>query len=489
MVLHNGESGEEVSVAGLDEQAAPKHDNRDGSAARTAVTARPARPRRVDSILRAYLISVRPDCAPAPPLPEIGHGAPRAAMRQPRIPEPTISEALPPRNKPAVPSPSPLSPMPEHVPTIPALNAVRAAPGAPANQGRDQEAHRSAVTQPVLRAPQTRTDEVAVFDQPPILAGGSPSAVTAPPPDSAEADEPDEQEEERITAVYDLLYPESPPELARDRGVLVRVDGAASGRVVSIMNGADIGRGAQATLRLDEPGVSRKHARIIHERGVYVIEDLNSRNGTFVQGHSIRRAVLNEGDLVQFGALACFRFQVMDLAQESLMRRLYDSSTVDPLTGVSNRGHLDRRLRSELAFAVRHSTDLALIIFDIDDFKGVNDRFGHLAGDQVLNSVATTAQSTLRAEDLLARYGGEEFAILLRDTASAGAARVAERVQRVIAKQSTDIGKVSIRVTVSAGCAVLSECEEPTAKHLIELADGRLYAAKRARRERLRKQS
>ena len=160
----------------------------------------------------------------------------------------------------------------------------------------------------------------------------------------------------------------------------------------------------------------------MREDGKYFVEDLGSRNGTFLQGKRITRAEIRDDDWVQLGARVAFRFTLTDSRQEGLLRKLYESSTRDALTGAYNRRHFDDRLRAEIAFAVRHATDCALILLDLDHFKRVNDTYGHPAGDEILRHLAGVANRALRTEDVFARFGGEEFAVILRGASTRGAA-------------------------------------------------------------------
>ena len=128
---------------------------------------------------------------------------------------------------------------------------------------------------------------------------------------------------------------------------------------------------------------------------------------------------------------------------------------------------------------------ISVVLFDIDFFKSINDRYGHPAGDEVLKWVAGIARAQLRTEDAFARYGGEEFVIVLRDTALPQAALVAERVRERIAKTQVDIDDTRIAVTVSAGCASLACSVGTSTDELIGVADRRLYRAKRGGRNRV----
>ena len=167
------------------------------------------------------------------------------------------------------------------------------------------------------------------------------------------------------------------------------------------------------------------------------------------------------------------------------MRKLYESSTRDALTGAYNRVYFEERLRTEFAFASRHSAELSMILLDVDHFKRINDTWGHQAGDAVLKNIAAICQRSLRAEDVFARFGGEEFAAVLRGVSVSGAALLGERLRATIESSPTLFEEQSISAKLSAGCASISCCARPSAEELIGLADKRLYAAKARGRNRV----
>src|SRR5437899_713505 len=113
---------------------------------------------------------------------------------------------------------------------------------------------------------------------------------------------------------------------------------------------------------------------------------------------------------------------------------LSDRAERDALTGLANRRALDERLEEELDRARRYRTHLSLVLVDIDDFKQVNDRYGHQSGDDLLRAFATALSGSLRELDLAARFGGEEFALLLPGTPSGGACIVAEQIRRLVSE-------------------------------------------------------
>lgn len=155
----------------------------------------------------------------------------------------------------------------------------------------------------------------------------------------------------------------------------------------------------------------------------------------------------------------------------------------DALTGIRNRAALDESLRAEVNLAGRHRTPLSIVVFDIDHFKSINDRFGHSQGDNAIKAVVECAQQCARSTDMLFRYGGEEFVMILRNTTLNGARLLADRIRRKVEKLECQGKRKPITMTVSAGVATLEGGE--SAQKLFERADAALYAAKNAGRNRV----
>jgi two-component system, cell cycle response regulator len=164
--------------------------------------------------------------------------------------------------------------------------------------------------------------------------------------------------------------------------------------------------------------------------------------------------------------------------------RLVRSGFTDVLTGWHNRRYLQTRLQEELARCRRERTPLTCLMMDIDHFKSVNDRFGHLAGDEVLRQLAHCISGEVRGSDVSARYGGEEFVVLLPGTSIAAGFLLAERIRAAVAAELFEIPAGSrLRVTISIGVAehhpALDERDvKLVGERLLELADLALYEAK-----------
>jgi diguanylate cyclase (GGDEF)-like protein len=170
------------------------------------------------------------------------------------------------------------------------------------------------------------------------------------------------------------------------------------------------------------------------------------------------------------------------------MRR---TSLVDPLTGVNNRRFLEQRIEEELDRSQRNREPLSCLFLDIDFFKGINDGFGHQAGDHVLAVVAGIIKKLLRNNDVLARYGGEEFVALLSQSDESTASEIAERIRLSIANLQVEYAEQTIPVTISIGVATYQPSrsqKKPVAEialQLVQTADAALYEAKRKGRNRI----
>jgi two-component system, cell cycle response regulator len=247
-----------------------------------------------------------------------------------------------------------------------------------------------------------------------------------------------------------------------------------------------LGRGPQSGVHLDSDGVSRKHARVVRQGDDFLIEDLKSTNGTWVEDRRITFHKLKDGDRVQVGTEVIVRFNYHDEMEAQLQQQLYESAVRDPLTRAYNRKHFAERLRAELAHAIRHKTHLSLIMFDIDYFKKVNDTYGHPGGDQVLRAIANAIQRVIRVEDVFARVGGEEFALLARGIDGTNGYLFAERLRRGIERLEIPWNTGAIPVTASFGVSTYTELKDPTdGDRLVAEADRRLYEAKTGGRNRV----
>lgn len=201
--------------------------------------------------------------------------------------------------------------------------------------------------------------------------------------------------------------------------------------------------------------------------------DLQMTDGTVLRCHL---AVLPDG-----GRMLIYS-DVTDIVRHA--RELERLATTDGMTGIYNRRHFLTLADVEWNRATRYNRPLSFLIFDIDYFKSINDRFGHQAGDEVIVHLANLAGSCKRASDVLARIGGEEFALLLPETDLSQAETMAERLRREIAAHPIVTASQPILATVSIGIATRSP-EVCNVSQLMRAADQALYEAKRAGRNRV----
>lgn len=245
-----------------------------------------------------------------------------------------------------------------------------------------------------------------------------------------------------------------------------------------------IGRADTSDLVVDDEGVSRVHAQITNTRDGVILEDLGSRNGVFVGSNQVKRHVLDPDDIIRVGVQTIIKFAMMDPLEEEYQRRLLQSALRDSLTGLYNRRHFDERLAAESAACRRHKRLLSLAIFDVDNFKQLNDKHGHSVGDEVLRSVAKALTHHARKEDSIYRYGGEEFCILFRETGLEGAVTATERRREQIEQLAVrHLGK-ELKVTISAGVAEWKPGDDEVS--ILKRADLALYEAKHLGKNRVR---
>jgi len=274
---------------------------------------------------------------------------------------------------------------------------------------------------------------------------------------------------------------------ARDRPCLIVLAGDGVGQMYRIEDEETlIGRTSQAKIRINDDGISRRHARLVHDGNVVRIEDLKSANGTMVNDEPIEgELVLKDGDKVRIGATTVLKFTYHDDIEESFQQQMYEAALRDGLTKAFNKKYFIDRLDSELAYARRHKAPLSLVMFDVDHFKKVNDTFGHLAGDYVLARLAKIAQGAVRSEDVFARCGGEEFAVICRAVELDNAVVFAERLRSLVEMSPFDCDGTNVAITISLGVAAYPHVAVDNITQLIQAADAALYEAKRRGRNQV----
>jgi diguanylate cyclase (GGDEF)-like protein len=244
-----------------------------------------------------------------------------------------------------------------------------------------------------------------------------------------------------------------------------------------------IGRGADNAIVLESDSVSRKHARCERRDGAWWVTDMRSTNGTYVNDEQVAEHRLRRADHIKIGD-TIFKYLAGSDVEAAYHEEIYRMTIVDGLTQAHNKRFLIEQMDKELSRARRYQRPLALIMFDLDHFKRVNDTYGHLAGDYVLREVAALVRARIRRDEVFARYGGEEFAVLLPETKVSDAVRLAEDIRSIVAQHAFEFEHERIAVTVSLGVAGLTEkMRDP--EDFIAASDAKLYESKHGGRNRV----
>lgn len=248
-----------------------------------------------------------------------------------------------------------------------------------------------------------------------------------------------------------------------------------------------LGRSKRSSILISQPTISRRHITLtVDKTGAVHLKDVGSKNGTLINGHRVslgESVQLQDGDELCCGGVL-LKYIGEGKVDHALLEELCRQACVDPLTGVANRRSFQNLAEAEFQRAHRYGCALSLIMLDLDRFKQVNDRYGHLCGDEVLAQTASRLQQTLRRQDLMCRWGGEEFAVLLPETGTVGALAVAHALRTAVTERAYRYQGDSLEVTVSLGVATLGK-QHRTFVALVASSDEQLLRAKRLGRNRV----
>ena len=285
-----------------------------------------------------------------------------------------------------------------------------------------------------------------------------------------------------------------------------------------------IGRDVSNDIILPDSTVSRKHAMITFNGRDCTIKDLNSTNGIFVNDNKVAQKKLENRDLITVGSIPItvvtkeeifknfkknrettydarsedsiiIQKKFVQLIQEiddedsklaqkikeiestvnENRKKLKTAATIDPLTGIYNRGYFDKFIKNEILRDARYGHKFSLLIADIDFFKKINDKFGHQQGDKILKWISTQLKFMIRQTDVVARYGGEEFVVVLVETGIDEAKKVAEKIREKISVASQF--ELIQPITISIGVAGFPD-NGSTDKDVLQAADMALYQSK-----------
>ena len=255
-----------------------------------------------------------------------------------------------------------------------------------------------------------------------------------------------------------------------------------------------LGRALEADVRVNDTQVSRQHAKVSAIRNEtstktdYILTDLDSRNGTFLNGRRIRREVLGNGDKITVGE-TILRFDLLDEIDREYQRQIHRLISHDDLTGLLSSRSFFSELRREAGRATAENRPFCVLMMDGDNFKSVNDTYGHLTGSKTIEEIGFSIMTSLRSGDAAARFGGDEFAAFLLDADLPQGITAAERIRASVESYDFSVlrqGKSTEthRITVSIGVASFpDDSSDPI--ELVEMADSALYRAKREGRNRV----
>ena len=266
---------------------------------------------------------------------------------------------------------------------------------------------------------------------------------------------------------------------------LVVIHGEGLGRRVDIADSVvQIGRARDCDLVIAHPSVSRRHCEVFIDGGTYRVRDCGATNRTRVNDVPVEGAELRDGDHLTIGE-SLIKFISSESPEAGYHAEVHQLATLDPLTELPNRRVFTEHMNTAIADALDRGHPLSLCIVDVDLFKPINDSFGHIAGDGVLQQLAIRLRRHAGSSDLVARIGGEEFALLLPGRALPDALILAEALRRDVEALPFQIDRQPHRITVSVGVADLGAGRGDRSS-LMRAADGALYAAKSSGRNCVR---
>lgn len=242
-----------------------------------------------------------------------------------------------------------------------------------------------------------------------------------------------------------------------------------------------VGRSPDSHIFVEDRSVSKKHA-IFSLNGTEVsVEDLGSTNGTEVAGEklepNVKRRLINN-EQIKIGSII-LKFLAQGNIESVSTRATFDKSQMDPLTQIFNKGALLFQGEEVFKKATLTQTAVSTIVFDLDNFKALNDTYGHQAGDYVLREMSAVVYNKLiRKGDFFARFGGEEFCLILFGSPLQRGVEVAERIRSTIENHPFHYKEKDLKVTISVGVACL-EATMHSWEHLFEKADQACYFSKK----------
>lgn len=290
---------------------------------------------------------------------------------------------------------------------------------------------------------------------------------------------------EKIPTVQFPVPGATPPSTASPRpACVVVIQGEGLGKRADLGEAPVVlGRSRDADLHIPHNSVSRWHCRIWRDGDSYLIRDMGATNQTRVNEAPVTHAELADGDHIRLGECV-LKFISHASVEARYHHEVHQLAMRDALTGLFNRRHFVDCVDREIARAGKHGKPMALCLIDVDHFKPVNDRFGHVAGDGVLQQVAGILGQLVGSGHVAARIGGEEFAVMLPESGLDAARAFAEQLRQAVARHAFVLGGEERHLTISIGIAGLATGRD-SCEALTQSADTALYRAKHEGRNRV----
>lgn len=295
-------------------------------------------------------------------------------------------------------------------------------------------------------------------------------------------------EEDPPTRIANTLNPSKavvPKELPQIVTCLKVKTGLESGKLIHLTQGEWFaGRSNSSNIILRDVDCSRQHAKIVVSgQGRCFLSDLESTNGVFINGVAVKEIQeIKGGDELRFSEMYSFQVERIDRDEAHKQVELYEHATQDSLTGAYNRNFFEECFKS--LSKVPGDASLALILFDADFFKKVNDTHGHAGGDVVLRAIADRTRASLRAEDIFARIGGEEFIVLAQVKSQQMVQVLSERLRVAMNSTPVPFESAQISFTISLGSLFFRPGSSKGFENLYKIADAALYNSKETGRNR-----
>lgn len=247
-----------------------------------------------------------------------------------------------------------------------------------------------------------------------------------------------------------------------------------------------LGRSPESGVQIVDTGISRDHILMKFDGISVIVQDLHSANGTYVNGKRLTGKIeIKNGDQVSIGVSTVLKFSLDNQLDAEYKDYVEEQLSKDTLTSAYNRKAFAHFLNSAYIAAKRDFSPICLFMIDVDNFKTINDSYGHQIGDKILKHIAEKLIQTVRSADIVCRYGGDEFAIVCPNIDSLRGLQLAEQVRCNIENMSFKVSGKRLKTTLSIGVSNFPDNDIKCVSQFIAYADKAMYKAKRKGRNQI----